>query len=95
MVDFAAAALLLVVATPGSFAFAPTPFGTRPSTFVQAEIRGPTDKSDVLRYGWDGTTPLGGAVEVAKPSRFLEDIRAAGEAVPSECEVRAVPYPTK
>ena len=34
-----------------------------------------------------GTTALGGAVEDAKPSRMLEDIRAAGEEIPSECEV--------
>lgn len=37
--------------------------------------------------GWDGTTPLGGAVEDAAPSRMLEDIKAAGETIPSECEV--------
>jgi len=30
---------------------------------------------------------LGGAVENAKPARMLEDIRAAGETVPDECEV--------
>jgi HopJ type III effector protein len=52
-----------------------------------AEIRGPTDKSDVLRFGWDGTTALGGAVEVAKPARMLDAIRAAGETIPSECDI--------
>ena len=30
---------------------------------------------------------ISGAVEVAKPSRMLEDIRASGEEIPSECEV--------
>jgi HopJ type III effector protein len=39
------------------------------------------------RFGWDGTTALGGAVEVAKPARMLNEIRAAGETVPSDCEV--------
>lgn len=28
-----------------------------------------------------------GAVEVAKPARMLEDIREAGEDVPSDCEI--------
>jgi hypothetical protein len=37
--------------------------------------------------GWDGTTALGGAVEVAKPARMLDEIRAAGETVPDECEL--------
>src|SRR3569832_469981 len=41
----------------------------------------------VLRFGWDGTTALGGAVEVAKPSRMLSEIREAGETIPDECEV--------
>jgi HopJ type III effector protein len=41
----------------------------------------------VLRFGWDGTTPLGGAVEEAKPTRMLDEIRAAGETIPDECEV--------
>lgn len=58
------------------------------ATSLTAEIRGPSDKSETLRYGWDGKTALGGAVEVAKPARMLEDIRAAGETVPEECEVR-------
>jgi len=49
-----------------------------------------TPHSDLLLtkfLGWDGTSALGGAVEVAKPARMLEDIRAAGEALPSDCEV--------
>lgn len=46
-----------------------------------------THSVSVLRFGWDGTTALGGAVEVAKPARLLADIRAAGETIPEECEV--------
>lgn len=57
------------------------------SVALNAEIRPKTDKSDELRFGWDGTTALGGAVEVAKPARMLDEIRAAGETIPSECEV--------
>ena len=57
------------------------------STSLNANIRGPTEKAAELRFGWDGTTALGGAVEVAKPSRMLDDIRAAGEEIPNECEV--------
>lgn len=49
------------------------------TTELNANIRGPTEKSSDLRFGWDGTTALGGAVENAAPSRMLEDIRAAGE----------------
>ena len=57
------------------------------STSLAAEIRKPSDKAETLRWGWDGTTALGGAVEVAKPARMLEDIRAAGETIPEECDV--------
>lgn len=52
-----------------------------------AEIRGPTDKAQELAFGWDGTTALGGAVVNSTPARMLDTIRAAGEGVPSECEV--------
>lgn len=57
------------------------------SSCLAAEIRDKSEKAPELRFGWDGTTPLGGATEVAKPARMLEDIRAAGETIPSECEV--------
>lgn len=57
------------------------------STQLGANIREATTKADNLRFGWDGTTALGGAVEVAKPARMLEDIREAGEDVPSDCEI--------
>lgn len=81
---FVAAALFVSSVT----AFCPAPFGgvVRP-TVLNAEIRGPTEKSETLRFGWDGTTPLGGAVEVAKPARMLDEIRASGEMIPDECEV--------
>jgi hypothetical protein len=65
-------------------AFAPS---AKPAftTSLAAEIRGPTEKAKELRFGWDGT--LGGAVEVAKPSRMLEDIRASGELIPEKAEL--------
>jgi hypothetical protein len=71
-------------------AFAPRPFGAanaRCSSALAAEIRGPSDKSKVLKFGWDGTTALGGAVVDSKPARMLDEIRAAGETIPNECEV--------
>ena len=69
-------------------AFAPQLTSSRFTSSLAAEIRGPTEKSETLRFGWDGKTALGGAVEVAKPARLLQDIRASGEAIPDECEVR-------
>lgn len=70
-------------------AFAPTakPSFAAFSSYLSAEIRGPTEKAKELRFGWDGTTALGGAVEVAKPSRMLEDIRASGERIPEKAEL--------
>ena len=85
---FSTFALLALPATPGATAFAPMPFRGRLSlTPLSAEIRGPTEKAAELRFGWDGTTALGGAVEVAKPARMLDEIRAAGETIPDDCEV--------
>lgn len=52
-----------------------------------AQIRGPSDKSQELRFGWDGTTALGGAVVDSQPARMLADIRAVGETIPDDCEV--------
>lgn len=57
------------------------------NTGLYAVIRDKSDKSQELRFGWDGTTALGGAVENAKPSRMLDAIRAAEETIPDECEV--------
>jgi len=82
---FIAAALL--VASSAS-AFAPAPAFTRSSTTeLQAEIRKPSDKAETLRFGWDGSTALGGAVVDSKPARMLADIRAVGETIPSDCEL--------
>lgn len=80
-----AASFALIV--PFANAFAPKAFGVSRDISVSAEIRGPTKKADNLRFGWDGTTALGGAVENAAPTRMLKDIREAGETLPSDCEV--------
>ena len=61
-----------------------TPFTTkgftaRPPTFLAAEIRPPSSKAKELRFGWDGTTALGGAEVDSKPARMLDDIKASGE----------------
>lgn len=63
-----------------------TTSGSSSSTGLCA-IRDKKEKSQELRFGWDGTTALGGAVEQAKPARLLDEIRAAGETIPDECEV--------
>ena len=54
---------------------------------VAAEIRGPTKKNDVLEFGWDGTTALGGAEVDSQPARFLDDIRASGETQSEACDL--------
>ena len=56
-------------------------------THLNAEIRPPTDKNNVLEYGWDGTTALGGAVVDSKPARLLDQIRASGETQSDACEL--------
>jgi len=76
----------LLIASTAAFAPAPVAFKTS-TTSLNAEIRGPTSKSQELRFGWDGTTALGGARDVSKPTRMLVDIRAAGEDVPEACEL--------
>lgn len=53
---------------------------------VQCHIR-VAQNHFIRTIGWDGTTALGGAVEVATPARMLDEIRAAGETVPDECEL--------
>jgi len=40
-----------------------------------------------LRFGWDGTTALGGAVDNSKPARLLSDIKASGETLPPDAEL--------
>lgn len=82
-------ALLALALAPVATAFAPSSFTstTTSSSALNAEIRPKTAKAEELRFGWDGSQARGGAVENAAPARMLEDIRAAGESVPSECEV--------
>jgi hypothetical protein len=81
-------AALLIATLSTVQAFAPTAFGvSRVAVQLQAEIRGPTDKSTELRFGWDGTTALGGAVVDSQPARMLSDIREVGETIPDDCEV--------
>lgn len=57
------------------------------STLLRAEIRPATSKAKELRFGWDGTTALGGAVDNSKPARLLEDIKASGETIPEAAEL--------
>jgi len=52
-----------------------------------AEIRGPTEKAEVLGFGYDGTTALGGAVDNSKPARMLDEIRASGETQTEACQL--------
>jgi hypothetical protein len=91
-------ASIIVLATAGtSHAFSPScsnnnvraaaAAAAASSSTLRAEIRDASDKKDELRFGWDGTTALGGAVDDSQPARMLADIRAAGETVPDECEV--------
>lgn len=88
MLLYQLAGSVLLLSTVSICAFStPSAFGCHRTAALFAEIRSKTDKADELRFGWDGTTALGGAVEVAKPARMLEEIRAAGETIPSECEV--------
>ena len=54
-------------------------FTARPPTFLAAEIRPPSSKAKELRFGWDGTTALGGAEVDSKPARMLDDVKASGE----------------
>jgi hypothetical protein len=86
---FSQAALLIIGAVSTVEAFVPQAFGVSrlTTTSLQAEIRGPTDKSEKLMFGWDGTTALGGAVVDSQPARMLSDIRANGETIPDECEL--------
>ena len=89
-------ALLLLASAASVSAFAPQSFagqtisaaaGAYSTSALNAEIRPKTEKSKELRFGWDGTTALGGAVENAAPARMLEEIRKSGETIPSDCEV--------
>jgi hypothetical protein len=74
-------------ALTAAFTLSVAPSRWSPSTTALHGIREKTEKAKELAFGWDGTTALGGAVEVAKPARMLDAIRAAGESIPSGCEV--------
>lgn len=84
------AALVALTATTSTAFVAVQPSSSRSastSSALNAKIRGPTEKNEVLEYGWDGTTALGGAVDNSKPARMLDEIRAAGETQSSACEL--------
>eukprot|EP00571_Detonula_confervacea_P014241 CAMPEP_0172297744 /NCGR_PEP_ID=MMETSP1058-20130122/656_1 /TAXON_ID=83371 /ORGANISM="Detonula confervacea, Strain CCMP 353" /LENGTH=214 /DNA_ID=CAMNT_0013006929 /DNA_START=46 /DNA_END=690 /DNA_ORIENTATION=+ len=57
------------------------------SSALNAEIRPPSKKNEVLEFGWDGTTALGGAEVDSKPARMLDVIRASGETQSDACEL--------
>ncbi len=85
-------AALALLATPTIQAFTIAPPSTRcttssSTTSLSAEIRPKSEKNEVLEYGWDGTTALGGAVDNSKPARMLDEIRASGETQNSACDV--------
>ncbi len=85
---FTSSIYICLLAASTANAFAPRAFGIRRAdSSLSAEIRPKTEKAKELAFGWDGTTALGGAVEVAKPTRMLDEIRAAGETIPQECEL--------
>ena len=85
-------AALALLATPTIQAFTIAPPSTQcttttSTTALSAEIRPKTEKNQVLEYGWDGTTALGGAVDNSKPARMLDEIRASGETQNAACDV--------
>mmetsp|Transcript_16288 Transcript_16288/g.18098 ORF Transcript_16288/g.18098 Transcript_16288/m.18098 type:complete len:218 (-) Transcript_16288:82-735(-) len=82
--------LLLVVGNSNAFTLVPsktTTFNAATSSSLNAEIRKPSEKSETLRFGWDGSTALGGAEVDSQPARMLKDIREVGEVIPSECNL--------
>ncbi|EED89958.1 predicted protein [Thalassiosira pseudonana CCMP1335] len=82
-------ALLLsaTAATQGFVVPSSTSCTTATTTVLSAEIRPATKKNEVLEFGWDGTTALGGAVDNSKPARLLDEIRAAGETQSEACQL--------
>lgn len=86
---FSTTVVVLTCSVASCSAFAPAAkLGlTSSTTALNAQIRKPSEKSKELRFGWDGTTALGGAEVDSQPARMLEDIRAVGETIPDECEV--------
>jgi len=84
-----AAALLVLSGSTHAFVISPVASNcaVRSDTSIQAEIRPKTEKAQVLEFGWDGTTALGGAVDDSKPARMLDAIRESGETQSSVCEL--------
>lgn len=58
-----------------------------PPPLLQAEIRPPSTKNEILEYGWDGTTALGKAVVNSMPARLLDEIRSCGEVQSEACQL--------
>ena len=82
------ALVLLATGTTNAFVVpSTTSVTTSSSSALCAEIRPPTKKNEVLEFGWDGTTALGGAVDDSKPARMLDEIRASGETQNSACDL--------
>merc|ERR1719253_1181314 len=80
---------LLIAGISSTRAFTPSLFGSTKaySTSLDAKLRPATEKSQELRFGWDGSQARGGAIDDSKPARMLDVIREAGETIPDECEV--------
>ena len=81
------ALVLLATGTTNAFVVVPSSTYISSSTALNAEIRPPTPKNEVLEFGWDGTTALGGAVDNSQPARMLDEIRASGETQNSACDL--------
>eukprot|EP00986_Skeletonema_menzelii_P005814 scaffold2153_cov144-Skeletonema_menzelii.AAC.7 len=81
------ALVLLATGTTNAFVVVPSSTSISSSTALKAEIRPPTPKNEVLEFGWDGTTALGGAVDNSQPARMLDEIRASGETQNSACDL--------
>jgi len=64
-----------------------SPSFLKSTTSLFAEIRDPTAKAEELRFGWDGSTALGGAAVDSTPARMLDQIKAAGETIPPSLEL--------
>ena len=83
------ALVLLATGTTNAFVVpsSTTSVTTSSTSALCAEIRPPSKKNEVLEFGWDGTTALGGAVVDSKPARMLDEIRASGETQNSACDL--------
>lgn len=83
-----AAAVFLFSGPSRAFVVSPLTYKVGSSSSrVEAEIRPKSEKNEVLEFGWDGTTALGGAAVDSKPARMLDAIRESGEVQSSACEL--------